>query len=251
MQTPRFGLLGGYCNTLMIGLPLMQALSPKEFASVLAHEYGHLSGSHGKLGAWIYRIRSVWLQMAQGFSNGSSFIDRTIHRFFRWYVPYFNAYSFVLARQQEYEADRASARLVGARVAADALVAADLKGRFIAEHFWPGLYAQADMRPKPEFLPHATMRNLLRYGAQPEEYSQWLRESLGRITAYDDTHPSLRDRLEALGELGHPPKSIDKSASACWATASTSSSKRSTRNGSTRSAPTGPCVMARCRKPRR
>ncbi len=212
VQTPRFGLFGGYRNSLLLGLPLMQALSPKEFAAVLAHEYGHLSAAHGKLGAWIYRIRAVWQQMIEAFDDGASILDRTIHRFFRWYVPYFNAYSFVLARQQEYEADRASARLVGAHVAAEALIASDLKGRFVAEQFWPGLYAQADRFPKPSTLPHATMRAALKRGATTKEYEGWLKESLTRLTAYDDTHPSLRDRLDALGEQATPPGPLEQSA---------------------------------------
>ena len=45
-----------------------------------------------------------------------------------WYVPYFNAYTFVLARANEYQADRASADLVGADVAAHALKRVNLAG---------------------------------------------------------------------------------------------------------------------------
>ncbi|MCL2656769.1 MAG: M48 family metalloprotease [Betaproteobacteria bacterium] len=212
MQTPRFGLFGGYRNSLLIGLPLMQGLSPKEFASVLAHEYGHLSHAHGKLGAWVYRVRSIWLRMAGAFDNSGSWLNRSLLRFFHWYIPYFNAYSFVLARRQEYEADRASARLVGARVAADALVAADLKGRFMAEQFWPGLYAQADRSAQPGFLPHAAMRNVLRRGAGDKDNELWLQESLKRTTVHDDTHPSLRSRLKRLGQRARTPQPIEKSA---------------------------------------
>jgi hypothetical protein len=198
VQTPRLGVLGWYRNTLTVGLPLMQALSPKEFAAVVAHEYGHLSGAHGKSGAWIYRTRLVWMRLASAFAEEDGWFDKLFTRFFRWYFPWFNAYSFVLARQQEYEADRAAARFVGRSTMASALVAASVKGRFMTEKFWPGLYAQADHQPRPGFLPHATMRTALRVAGDSADFRTWMWEALAKLTTYDDTHPSLRDRLEAL-----------------------------------------------------
>src|SRR5687768_18129818 len=43
-------------------------------------------------------------------------------RFFNWYAPYFEAYSFVLARAQEYEADRCSVLVSGKENSARALI---------------------------------------------------------------------------------------------------------------------------------
>ncbi|WP_341676843.1 M48 family metallopeptidase [Niveibacterium sp. SC-1] len=212
VQTPRFGIFGGYRNTLIVGLALMQAMTPKEFAAVVAHEYGHISGSHGKSGAWVYRIRLVWMRLYETFQQESDWFDKLFTRFFRWFIPYFNAYSFVLARQQEYEADRASARLVGSAVAAQALVASSVRGRFMGEKFWPGLYAQADRLPRPGFLPHATLRTAFRLGASEEDNARWLKEAMARRTDIDDTHPCLRDRLDALGEKAVAPGPLDTSA---------------------------------------
>ncbi|GAA5180304.1 hypothetical protein GCM10025771_24490 [Niveibacterium umoris] len=199
VQTPRLGIFGWYRNTLIIGLPLMLALAPKELAAVVAHEYGHLTGAHGKGGAWIYRIRLVWLRLATTFEDSEGWFDKLFTRFFRWYIPWFSAYSFVLARQQEYEADRAAARVVGRSTLASALVAASVKGRFMSEKFWPGLLAQADHQPQPGFLPHAAIRTALRVAGDSGDFKTWMWSALARLTSYDDTHPSLRDRLEALG----------------------------------------------------
>ncbi|WP_374513495.1 M48 family metallopeptidase [Niveibacterium sp.] len=198
VQTPRLGIFGWYRNTLTLGLPLLQALSPKECAAVMAHEYGHISGAHGKTGAWIYRIRVVWMRLADVFAQEEGWFDKLFTRFFRWYIPWFNAYSFVLARQQEYEADQASARFVGRTTTASALVAASVKGRFMAEKFWPALYAQADHQPRPGFMPHAAMRTALRVAGDSDDFKTWMWDALARLTTYDDTHPSLRDRLDAL-----------------------------------------------------
>jgi len=66
VQIPRLGLLGWYRNTLLIGLPLMKALTRQQLAAVLAHEFGHLAGGHGRLGNWVYRLRFGWARLAQG-----------------------------------------------------------------------------------------------------------------------------------------------------------------------------------------
>src|SRR6185503_13477577 len=63
VQIPRFGMFGWLQNYLIVGLPLLQALSPQEFRAVLAHEFGHLSGRHGKFSGWIYRQRESWIQI--------------------------------------------------------------------------------------------------------------------------------------------------------------------------------------------
>src|SRR5688500_11412745 len=63
MQLPRFGLFGGSRNYLIVGLPLIQTLTVEQFAAVLAHEYGHLSGAHGHFASWIYRVRMTWARI--------------------------------------------------------------------------------------------------------------------------------------------------------------------------------------------
>src|SRR5579871_1632467 len=59
-QTPRFGLFGSYRNVLLLGMPLLLGLEPAEMRAVIAHEFGHFSGSHGKFGARAYRVNATW-----------------------------------------------------------------------------------------------------------------------------------------------------------------------------------------------
>jgi Zn-dependent protease with chaperone function len=86
-QTPRLGFFGWYRNQLTIGLPLMECMTPDEFRSVLAHEFGHLSGAHGKMGVWMYRIRQTWLQVVQNFAESGSAMTKVLLPFFKWFVP--------------------------------------------------------------------------------------------------------------------------------------------------------------------
>jgi len=211
VQTPRLGLFGWQKNHLILGLPLMQALSPEQFCAVLAHEYGHLAGAHSRFASWIYRIRKSWHQLMEALDNEgrASFLFK---KFFDWYSPYFAAYSFVLARANEYQADDAAKALVGARHAADALINLSLKDTLLHDRFWPDVHAKADLTPAPAFSPFTQMAGVLREPVDVEEQRQWLKSALARKTDSDDTHPSLTDRLRALGQPPRIPEPASVSA---------------------------------------
>jgi Zn-dependent protease with chaperone function len=211
-QTPRLGLFGWYRNSLIIGLPLMQVLSVSQFSAVLAHEYGHLVGAHGKVGAWIYRLRATWGRILESFDERDSVIDKAARIFLRWYIPYFQAYSFVLARQQEFEADRISTKVAGAQNAGDALVAVNLQARFLGESYWPKVWSAVDHAPHPPLMPFAGMSTAIKLGAEGDQAADWLAEALRERTGTDDTHPCLRERLEAFEHKPQLPEAPKASA---------------------------------------
>lgn len=198
-QVPRLGPLGWHKNYLVLGLPLMQALSPEQFRAVLAHELGHLSGNHGRFGSWIYRVRQTWYQLLARLEQEGRWGSGLFVKFFNWYAPYFNAYSFVLARRQEYEADESAARLTSPRTAAEALMAVEVKGSYLSEKYWPEVFRRADAQAEPERGAFAGMSAALRSQLAPQETHGLLLRALARETGYDDTHPSLAARLAALG----------------------------------------------------
>lgn len=203
-QIPRLGLLGWQKNYLTVGLPLMHALSPQQFRAVLAHEFGHLCGAHGRFGAWIYRVRKSWYQLTDTLKTEQHWGSFVFDRFFRWYAPFFGAYSFVLARANEYEADRCAAKIVGPRHAADALINLEVHGAYLSKKFWPGLHDKANHEPDPPSAPYTEMRWALHAGLDPEHAKRWLDQALSMKTTGDDTHPCLAERLAALGEARLP-----------------------------------------------
>lgn len=208
VQAPRLGIFGWHDNYLLIGLPLMKALSEEQFKAVLAHEFGHLAGGHARTGNWIYRQRYRWsrlMDQLEAEGNGGGFLFRP---FLKWYAPYLNAYSFPLARANEYEADAAAARLTSPRAIAEALTGVNVIGSYLQENFWPGVHKQADNLPRPGFMPFAVMGARLQGDIAADAADGWLRQALERKSNIDDTHPSLSDRLQAIGasaQLAPPP----------------------------------------------
>ncbi|MFT3665626.1 M48 family metalloprotease [Piscinibacter sp.] len=203
-QQPRLGLLGWHRNHLVLGLPLMMGLSTRQLGAVIAHEFGHLRGAHGKLGQWIYRTRRSWYLLAlarERASLGGNVADLALAFFFRHFFPRFNARAFVLSRQQEYEADRAAHRIAGAQASGEGLQAIEVQSRYLEEEFWPALWRRAANAPSPAAeRPYRLLRDAMPASLSHAKANTWLADGLKRLSDVDDTHPSLRDRL-AFAEL--------------------------------------------------
>lgn len=212
VQVPRLGILGWQRNHLCLGLPLMLVLSAGEFEAVLAHEFGHLSGAHGRFGAWIYRVRETWARLHQSVVRSRHWAAFLVTRFLNWYAPYFQAYSFVMARAQEREADAVAAAACGSRPLADALLKLAVAGSFLQEIFWPRLLARAAELPQPPPAPLGALRESIAADLEPASASRWLERALSAPPSCADTHPSLAQRLAALGEAPRVPPTAEPSA---------------------------------------
>jgi len=211
-QQPRLGLLGWHRNYLCLGLPLLQALSPQQVEAVLAHELAHLARGHGRFGNWIYRVRETWLRIAQRLDTGADWSLVPFRRFLDWYAPRFHAYSFAHARAQEYEADRLSARLTAPDAAAGALIAITVLGRHADEAYWPPIFEQAQHLPKPEVAPFAALAGFFATPPSADSAQRFIDERLAAAPDTYDTHPTLQERLAALGQTARLPERSGPSA---------------------------------------
>ena len=118
--------------------------------------------------------------------------------FLRWYFPRFLAKTFALARQDEYEADRIAGKLLGTDIAGAALTEMAIKSAWLGREFWPLHWKTALHNPQPAG-PFVAMRVLLAKPVESGFAKDALSQSLKEISSVDDTHPVLRDRLDALG----------------------------------------------------
>lgn len=217
MQYPRFGVLGGQLNYLYLGLDMLLVLSPEQMRAVLAHEFGHLSGNHSRFAAWIYRVRISWNRIADAFHSSHSWGGKIMRKFFDWYAPQFDAYSFALARQNEYEADAISAQLTSPDIAAQSLVKVYVIGKHLDENFWNSYFGKADKLPVPSCGPYRALVSYLEQLPVAEHvWQSGLQECLAVQTHYSDTHPALKDRLDYLQATNTMPEHMIVSAAQKW-----------------------------------
>lgn len=191
----------GTRNVLYLGLPLLQGMRQSEVEAIIAHEFGHFVGEHGHSAGFAYGIRMRWLQVGQRLPTGV--VAELLQNFFSWYGPWFASYSFVLARRQEYEADQASASIAGPKISADALIRIDFLSDQ-ANRFWSTIWSQAPLRDDPPRSPYRLLGEWLEETETPD--AQALDRVLATPPDLHDTHPTLSQRLDALGvEPRFPP----------------------------------------------
>lgn len=201
LQIPRFGIFGQR-SALMLGLPLLQALSVDDVKAVLAHEFGHLSRNHSRFNGWLYRAVRSYAALVEHTGG-----NKPLERFLDWYVPRLSAFTFPLRRRNEYEADRASADVVGSARAGQALVNTHVRGS-LTPAFWKSVRTEVANTPHPPVRLFQDWESRVT-ALPPSDAMEALEHALAEKTSATETHPSLADRLRALGvtpTLEAPPQ---------------------------------------------
>lgn len=183
------GLIGG-TRRLYLGMPLLLSFSVDQLRSVLAHELGHYSGQHTRLGEVAYRGR-----LAIGHTIGRIGKWNPVGWVFRGYARLYLLVDNAASRRQELEADQASVRVAGPAAAISALrelpvidAAWDFYfDRYVAQG-WEAGFAPDDIFGGFGQLVAARHAELagLREREPEENQSRW------------DTHPSNGTRIAAM-----------------------------------------------------
>lgn len=210
-QYPRLGVFGWYRTYLVLGLPHLASMPLDEYRAVLAHEFGHVSRAHGRFGAWIARVHTTWLRLMGELDRKNHWAHALFSRFFHWYAPYFEAYTAVLRRAHEFEADR-MAEAVSPGGAATSLCRGEVTALYLEREFWPGVFAGTLHEMEPPRGVHAQLLEAVRTAHEHAKAREWMDEALAGTTFVWDTHPALRERLAALGLDAALPAAFGESA---------------------------------------
>lgn len=184
---------------MLLGLPLLATLSRDELRAVVAHEYGHYMGGDTRFSGWIWRTRVAVLKTVQSLAMSDSWTRRYVVRWpFEWYAKLFLRITNALSRRAEFAADAVSARAASADAAGRALRRVEAVAPAFDE-FW-----SADVAP---MLDHGRRPPIATGFAAMTAHSE-LAGTLDDIVRTDlegrepdpyASHPTLRQRLEALG----------------------------------------------------
>lgn len=198
IQRRRFAFWGVRKNYLIIGVPLLLALTPEQLRVVLAHEFGHLRGRHGNFRAWIYRIHHTWATLEHPFRNSGKLRTLVIGWFVDWYGRHFSIATLPLRRLHEYDADARSAALSGPGSIAGTLIAIAWFSYRMDRAFWPNLLREAaqDALPPADIL--ARISRFLAAAPPAEMMHRWRRKEQLTRTPIHSEHPCLADRLKSL-----------------------------------------------------
>ena len=197
-KTPCSALPVWSMNTLNIGLPLIQALSPSQFRCALARRLGQFSKRRNPLGNWLYRLRQIWPQYAIATEAADPGFQ-PVRWFFRVFAPLYERISLPVARLDELAADSYAMEVCSDEEMLDTITTEMVSRLYLEEKYWPTyrkLTARVrELMPKP----HAGMASVLRTGLQGDRGQEWLMKAMDQEPRYDDPMPSLAKRVENIG----------------------------------------------------
>jgi len=200
---------------LTFGLPLVAGLDVRQFASVLAHEFGHFSQGSAMRLDYLLRLISIWLarvvygrdewdrrlaQFGSVFNSPLWPIVQTARACF-WLTRQILRFPMMfglmvcgfLTRQMEFDADGYQVRLAGSDV-----FEPTMRRIYALDVATNGAYADLDVWRKEgrlgDNLPLLIVANVKQI---PAEVSEQIDKQIeNSVTSLFDTHPSHRTRIE-------------------------------------------------------
>lgn len=194
---PLFGFFGPSTYFVTIGLPLLNVLNKPQLDAVLAHELAHFSRKHTSSSIWLARVRITWIDLLHRLRT-MRMTSLPFIWFAKWFSKYFEAASVVLMRENEYEADHLAASATSAKSCAEVMLRVDMRSEMVAEH-WEKIWRKPILTKTVEQSAVSRLIKVLNEPLKREEMLQSLRWGLGKDTHFFDSHPSLADRLNAIG----------------------------------------------------
>lgn len=196
------GLLPGP-RRLYLGIPLLMGLDVAQLRSVLAHELGHYSRSHTRLGPLTYRGQMAILGTVERLSGN------IVGWVLKLYAYLYLLVSAAVTRRQELEADELSVRVAGREVAQSAL--RELPVLDSAWSFYENAYLapgwEVGLAPTTEgfFVGFGDLLagrkgelDAMRAEDPPTEQSRW------------DSHPSIAARVAAMDRMADAAVTRDR-----------------------------------------
>ncbi|MEW2355184.1 M48 family metallopeptidase [Spirillospora sp. NPDC029432] len=178
---------------LGLGIGLMSVLDRAELRSVLAHEFGHISGGDTRLGPLAYRAQHAIMRAVEVLRRKDKPVQKLLVRLFSAYFRLYARSTMAVSRAQERAADRASVRIAGPAAAARALETigvADLAFDAFADRYVVPLWRCGH---RPEDL-YGGFRDFFAAQVLAEVRAAVLAEETGRW----DSHPSIGERIRLI-----------------------------------------------------
>ncbi|MEX0866143.1 MAG: M48 family metallopeptidase [Pirellulales bacterium] len=201
---------------LTIGMPLAAGLSIREFAGVLAHEFGHFTQGGGMRVTYVARSINRWFarvvyerdEWDEWLENTAAEIDFRVgwilmlsqlfvmaSRGILWVLMSIgNAVSGFMLRQMEYDADSYETRVAGS----DAFASTTIRIRQLGAAYQGAQPLIMDLLGRGVFPDDLSKVVLKLAEDMPEKVARKLRENLkNETTGVFDTHPCDKDRIAA------------------------------------------------------
>jgi len=197
--TPYYGLPHLGETSLLIGLPLMQTVSAKQFKALLVRRIGQLAKQSASLPNRIYFFEDVISQYQHACHQHAHWSIKPFYYFFKYFHELFSAIAFYAIRMNELKNDEFSISLVDGKSFAQTLSQTIIANHYLKNTFWVAMYKLQRQYPNKNIFPHANMTISFTQSIIAAETEQLIDDNFKKLSDFQYSTPLLRTRLKILG----------------------------------------------------
>jgi len=186
-------------NTLIIGLPLMMCLSPKQFEHMVARRIGQFSKQHNPVTNWLYQLRGIWGQYTYIYGKQKSPESKILEWFFMAYDAFYKTVSIYAARTDELNADTYAMEMYMHDDIREMITADAVCRWYLEKKFWPAIDKVASVKADVPLNPYRKLSTVIKGNLSSENISGLKRLAFKHKPARNSSVPSLRVRLINIG----------------------------------------------------
>lgn len=199
IKTPMWALPVWSANTMVIGLPVLQCLSPKQFECMVARRIGQFSKRYNPVINWLYQLRSIWQQYRVSYRQQKGFGIEPIRWFFSVYAPMYAMVSAYAAMQDELNADTYAMELFNDKDVLEMITADALCRWYLHNQYWPAVVKIASIDTKSLPAPHTKMSSAVHAIKKGERLDMLIDNAYREQPLSSNALPSLQDRINNIG----------------------------------------------------
>lgn len=200
VKTPRWAIPVWSNNTLVIGLPVLLCLSPKQFECMMARKIGQFSKSQNLITNWLYQLRSTWSQYARAYSRQKSLDSQILSWLYTAFSSIYSAISVYVVRQEELYADNYAMELHNHEYVREMISADAVYSSFINDNYWPAMRKKlAINHPKASSIsPYRQLIAALDTFVKGNKLNKLVNRVFADEPAWNSKAPSLTLRLQHI-----------------------------------------------------
>lgn len=199
IKLPKWALPIWSTNVLIIGLPVLLCLTPKQFECLLARRMGQFSKRHNPISNWLYQLRPIWKQYSQAYGKQPYPDSYLLKLFYAGYAALYSSVSVYVARRDELYADTYAMELFTHEDVREMITAETTYQLYLEKRFWPAINKIAAADTKHALTPYQNIAASIHTNLEEKKLTSLTHLALKAEPGRKDAKPSLKQRLENVG----------------------------------------------------
>ena len=199
VKIPKFALPIWSVNTMVIGLPVLLCLSPRQFECLLARRIGQFSKRNNPITNWVYQLRSIWMQYYIAYSQQKTPDSYILKWLYGAYAFLYSGMSVHAARKDELNADSYAMELFGHEDVLEMITADVTYQWYLKERYWPAINKIASVKTKPALTPYHNITAAILNNFKEEKIKSLTHKAFKSEINRKSPCASMLQRIENVG----------------------------------------------------